>query len=527
MISTKFGNARVARAARSVNQRTITFDAAVVWEDTCGDRSNSAGFNGAKKRVVLIARAGWRRRRGAGRATSHALDPVHCWKLKECRSKEPAEVPTAHRRPYSGAILSFSNRFYEIRTGFERPFWVANISELFERLSYYAAFASLPRYLHESLHFGVERATSLAGLFGGLVWFLAAFGGALADRMGFRRALSLAYLILAVSYFLLGSIGSPWLAPVRDAMPLVVLVTLILMLPALGIALVKPSVVGTTARASKESVRSIGYSIYYTVVNIGGAAGPFLAGWVHQHFSVEKVFDMAAVSVFAMFFAVLLLFKEPRRSGEAHAESLGQVAKDFLTIASNWRFMLFLVIFSGYYIAFWQEFIILPLYIHNYVNANSNTEMLLMCDSLTVIALQMAVSILTQKMQPFRGIILGTLISGLAWVLLIVHPSVTMAVATLIVVAIGEIMQQPRYYEYISRLAPSGQQGTFMGFAFLPIGIGSLLGGWLGGFLIHHFGEVLHQPGLIWWPVTGVGVATAGVLWVYDRFVRLNTVGSK
>lgn len=416
--------------------------------------------------------------------------------------------------------MTFSKRFHEIRTGFERPFWVANISELFERLSYYAAFASLPRYLHESLNFGVERASSLAGLFGGLVWFLAVFGGALADRMGFRRALSLAYLILSISYFMLGSIASPWLAPVRNAMPLVVLVTLILMLPALGIALVKPSVVGTTARASKESVRSIGYSIYYTLVNIGGALGPLLAGWVHQHLSVEKVFGMAALSVFVMFFAVLLLFKEPRRSGEAQAETLGQVARNFLTVASNWRFMLFLIIFSGYYIAFWQEFIILPLYIHDYVNAKSNTEALLSWDPLTVIALQLVVSILTRKMKPFRGITLGTLISGVAWLLLILHPSVGMAVATLIVVAIGEITQQPRYYEYISRLAPAGQQGTYMGFAFLPIGIGSLVGGWFGGFLIHRFGEVQHQPALIWWAVTGVGVATAVLLWVYDRLVR-------
>jgi proton-dependent oligopeptide transporter, POT family len=418
--------------------------------------------------------------------------------------------------------LTFSQRFHEIRTGFERPFWVANISELFERLSYYAAFASLPRYLHESLHFDVEKAASLAGLFGGLVWFLAAFGGALADRMGFRRALSLAYLILATSYFLLGSIGSPWLAPVRHVLPLVVLVTLILMLPAFGIALVKPCVVGTTARASKENVRSIGYSIYYTVVNIGAAAGPFLAGWVHQHLSVPRVFDMSAMSVFVMFFAVLLLFKEPRRLDEAQTESLGQVARNFLTITSNWRFMLFLLIFSGYYVAFWQQFIILPLYIHEYVNPGSNTEMLLMTDALTVIALQMVMSLLTLKMRPFTGITLGTLISGLAWILLIFHPSVPMAVATLIVVAIGEITQQPRYYEYISRLAPSGQQGTYMGFAFLPIGIGSLVGGWYGGLLLHCFGEVLHQPSLIWWGVTAVGVVTAALLWVYDRLIRRN-----
>src|SRR5271155_1926247 len=150
----------------------------------------------------------------------------------------------AEVREAEGDALSFSQRLEEIRTGFERPFWVANISELFERLSYYAAFASLARYLHETLSFPTEQAASLTGIFGGLVWFLAAFGGALADRLGFRRSLSLAYLILSGSYFLLGSLGSPWLGPVRAAVPLFALVVVVLMLPAFGIALVKPCVVG-------------------------------------------------------------------------------------------------------------------------------------------------------------------------------------------------------------------------------------------------------------------------------------------
>ena len=199
--------------------------------------------------------------------------------------------------------MNVQERLAEIRTGFERPFWVANISELFERLSYYAAFASLARYLHEALDFPTERASGLSGLFGGLVWFLAIFGGAIADRLGFRRALSLAYLILAAAYFTLGSIGSPWLAPVRNAVPLGLFVGVILMLPALGIALVKPCVVGTTARASSPNVRSIGYSIYYTLVNIGGALGPFVASWVHRNMSVENVFRVSALSVFLMFFS--------------------------------------------------------------------------------------------------------------------------------------------------------------------------------------------------------------------------------
>src|SRR3954471_5810249 len=173
-----------------------------------------------------------------------------------------------------------------------------------------------------------------------MVWFLAIFGGAAADRLGFRRALSVAYLILAAAYFLIGSIGASWLAPVRNAMPLGIFVGIILVLPALGISLVKPCVVGTTARASKENVRSIGYSIYYTMVNIGGAAGPYFASWAHRHLGVENVYRVAALGVFAMFFVVILFFKEPRKAGDAPVPSLAQVARNFCTVVGNYRLVL-------------------------------------------------------------------------------------------------------------------------------------------------------------------------------------------
>jgi len=416
--------------------------------------------------------------------------------------------------------MSFSRRLQEIRYGFERPFWVANLSELFERLSYYAAFASLARYLHEALNFPIERAADLTGLFGGLVWFLAIFGGAIADRLGFRRALSLAYLILAGSYFLLGSLGAPWLAPVRNAVPLVALVTVVLMLPAFGIALVKPCVVGTTARASRENVRSIGYSIYYTLVNIGGALGPFVASGVHKNMSVENVFRVAAFSVFLMFFAVLLFFKEPQRSNEKQTASLSETSRNFSKVLGNPKFMLFLLIFSGYWIVYWQEFITLPIYVHDYISPTADTEKMLATGPLLVIALTVAVSVLTQKVAAFRAVILGTLISMVAFAIVALHSSVTAAYATLVAVALGELTQQPRYYDYISRLAPAGQQGTYMGFAFLPLGIGSFVAGRIGGRLLHHFGEVQHQPQRFWWAITAIGLATTLLLWIYDRVVK-------
>ncbi|HEY1402079.1 MAG TPA: MFS transporter [Terriglobales bacterium] len=460
--------------------------------------------------------------------------------------------------------MTFSERLQEIRTGFERPFWVANITEIFERLSYYGAFASLALYLQEKLNFSTEQTGTLTGIFGGMVWFLAIFGGAAADRLGFRRALSIAYLILAVAYFLIGSIGASWLAPLRNAVPLGLFVAFILILPALGVSLVKPCVVGTTARASKENVRSIGYSIYYTMVNIGGALGPYFASWAHRNLGVENVYRVAALSVFAMFFVVLFFFREPRKAGDAPPPSIAEVARNFCVVVGNYRlvlpvllvalllrtgtllypftvpwwvwvallllvlagisrFMWFLVLFTGYWIVFWQQYISLPGYIHGYINANADVEIILVTDGLTVICLTLAMNYLTRKIPAFPAVMLGTVITSLSWVILALRPTAWGAVLSLFVLALGEIIQAPRYYEYISRLAPAGQQGTYMGFAFLPIGIGSLIGGWFGGTLVHRFGEVAHRPALIWWSVTAVGLVTAALLWIYDRVVRTGT----
>ena len=419
--------------------------------------------------------------------------------------------------------MTFYERFEEIRTGFDSPFWVANLSEIFERLSYYAVFAVLARYLHEALRFPTDQSASLSGFFGTGVWVMAIFGGAIADRIGFRRALSLAYFILSCAYFLVGSIAAPWLDPVRAILPLELMVGIILFLPAFGVALVKPSVVGTTARASKESVRSIGYSIYYTLVNIGSFLGPFLAGWMHSRMRVENVFRLAALSVLLMFIVVLIFFKEPKGAADQPTTSLGQVARNLFTVLRNGRFVLFLLIFSGYWIVFWQQYLILPIYIHDYVDASANTALILIADPVIVITLTVAVNTLTRRISSFRAIILGTLITALGWLVVGLHPRVWTAVVALMIVALGEIIQSPRYYEYISRLAPAGQQGTYMGFAFLPIGIGSLIGGWFGGMLGHHFGEVTHQPARIWWSVTAVGLGTAALLWIYDKTVRKET----
>jgi proton-dependent oligopeptide transporter, POT family len=436
--------------------------------------------------------------------------------------------------------LALAQRLQEIREGFQPTFWVANITELFERLSYYGVNAVLAIYLNETLRFSQQQTGELIGFFGGVVWFLPIIGGTLADRLGFRRSLAGAYLVLALGYFLLGSLSSAWMAPLRNALPLAVVVQLILCVPALGPAIVKPCVVGTTARAASENVRSLGYSIYYTLVNIGGTLGPIVAFAVRRTIGIENVFRVSAVSVLLMFFGTIFFYKEPNRLVEKQVASFAQAFKNMFVVLGNVRFIVFLLIFSGFWVMFWQEFIALPLFIRGYVNPNADVDLLTTVDPLAVIFFQILISYMTRKARPFRAMTAGILIASLSWLILAVcdlswqiHATIRIgswslpiqglpvyAALALVILAIGEMTQSPRYYEYVSRLAPPGQQGTFMGFSFLPIAIGFVIAGRIGGRLVYYFGEVLHRPNYLWFVVAGVGVLTTMLMWIYDRVVK-------
>lgn len=416
--------------------------------------------------------------------------------------------------------LRLKDRLSEIRRGFEPAFWVANLTELFERVAYYGQAAVLAIFLHESLHLSTEQTGTLMGVFGFAVWFLPILGGSLADRFGFRKSLALAYLTLAAGYFLMGSLTAGWMAPLRQAIPLFWVVLLVLMIPALGPSIVKPVVAGTTARASTESMRSIGYSIYYTLVNIGGTLGPIVAFLVRRSLGIENVFRVSALFVFLMFFATLIFYKEPSRSGERSVPTIMAALRNMLVVLSNFPFVVFLLIFSGFWIVFWQEFIALPLFIRGYVNPNAKIDLLLSVDPATVILFQIVVSYLTRRIPAFTAMTLGILISSFSWLILLVHASTGFVIAALFILALGEITQSPRYYEYVSRLAPPGQQGTYMGYAFLPVAIGYLIGGKLGGYLVHYFGDVVHRPEQMWWPVSAIGFATALLMWIYNRLFK-------
>jgi len=418
--------------------------------------------------------------------------------------------------------LALAQRIEEIRSGFQRPFWVANFTEIFERVAYYGTTAVLAIYLSEQLHFSSELAGTLVGIAGFVVYGLAIVAGALADRFGFRRTLMCAYLVLTIGYFLLGSIESSWMAPLRHAIGDKWLVSIVLLVPALGPGMVKPCVAGTIARASTESMRSLGYSIYYTLVNIGGAVGPLMAWLIREplHLGMANVFRVSAASVFLMFWVTLLFYREPGRADDAKVESVWVAFTNIFIVLGNLRYVVFLLISSGFYIVYWQIFTSVSIFMRTYVDPHAAVDRILSLEAFTVIACQILVTYLTRKIPSVQTIAIGFLLAGLSWSLLAVHPTMFRLGVLLVILAFGELTQASRYYEYCSRLAPPEQQGLYMGYAFLPIAIGYGVAGKLGGRLLTVFGETPHRPADMWWVITAIGVATAALMWLYGRIVR-------
>jgi POT family proton-dependent oligopeptide transporter len=406
-----------------------------------------------------------------------------------------------------------------MRGAFHPTFWVANGMELFERLAYYGQTTVLSIYLRNHLHFSEIEAGQLSSVFNGLIYFLPIFAGTLADKFGFRKAFFVAFSVLCVGYFLIGTAGMKAFSGLYEGLPLFWVLIVFFILTAIGGSFIKPSVLGTVAVTSKPETKSVGYAIYYWLVNIGAAIGPLIAYLVRDRYGIEFVYVVSALSCALMFFVNLAFYKEVRDDSKGVTESLGTKLKNLFVVLSNGRFMTFLLVFSLYWIMFWQIFIIVPYYITDFISRDAPFEIIESADAWGIITLQLLVNFLTKRVPPRKAIIGGFAVSSLCWLVIAVHPTVWTIVAGLIVFSIGEMTQAPRYYEYISDLAPYGQQGLFQGYAFLPIAIAWFVGGTFGGWLYATFAKQSTHPNTIWFTLFTIGLLATFLMWIYDRLV--------
>jgi len=414
----------------------------------------------------------------------------------------------------------------KLKSGFQSSFWVANGMELFERLAYYGQATILSVFLRDHLKFDEVEAGQLSSIFGGLIYFLPVFAGALADKFGFKKAFSFAFFVLAIGYFLIGSTGMSAFSSWYSNTNLFPILSIILIFTAIGGSFIKPSVLGTVALTTTSETKSLGYAIYYWLVNIGGAIGPLLAFLVRDSFGIEFVYFVSAISCALMFVITLTFYKEPTAKIDEKKEDLATVIKNLITVVKNIKFMFFLMLFALYWIVFWEFFIVVPFYVSDYISPDAPIELILSTGAWTIILLQIPINRITKNITTPSAIMIGFVFAALSWFILYfsqitgITIGIGLIAATMFTFSVGEQTQAPRFYEYLADLAPKGQEALFQGFAFLPIAIAWLVGGTFGGWLYHNFGrKEVSQPEMVFLVIGLVGVTGAVLMWIYNKFL--------
>lgn len=413
--------------------------------------------------------------------------------------------------------MSFADRVQDIRTGFNKTFWVANTLELFERLAFYGSKAVLTVYLATKVGL-TEEAGSLAGFFNLILYSMPVVAGVFVDKYGFRKSLMACFGFFTVGYFLIGLAGVEFGQDIVGAIGKKPYIIGVLLLTAVGGSLIKPCIVGTVEKTSRPQVKSLGFSIYYTLVNLGGALGPILALNVREDLGIEYVLMMSSFTSLLLFLGTLFFFSEPEHhdGSESPNRTFAEVFGNMLQVFGNVRFMIFLVIFSGFWVMFWQTFYLFPFFVTQ-VLKYPRFELFETIGAWTIILLSIPISTMVKKLSPIIAMTLGFIIASTSWLLLIYSStSIPIAIAAMAMFAVGEATQAPRYYEYVGALAPKEQVGTFMGFAFIPVAIGSFTAGVLSDYLRHNYLEQTMNPQMMWIILSAIGFGSTALMLIYN-----------
>ena len=393
-----------------------------------------------------------------------------------------------------------------------RGLYFLAFTEAWERFSYYGMSALLVLYMVNQLllpghiehvaGFAVFRAalesvtgplttvalaSQIFGLYAGFVYFTPVLGGLVADRwIGQRNAVVLGALAMAGGHLAMGF--------ERSFLPALLLLVV-------GSGLLKGNIstqVGALYPAGDESLRTRGYAIFSTAINVGAVAGPLLCGFVAQTYGWDYGFGIAALFMLGGLATYLYGYRYlPARVARVRAQVAPLTAVQWKIVAAL-VVVMFIAIFQS--VSYYQIANILPVWIQQHVDLSVGSATIPIpwfqsIDSLASIA-AVPVLIVLWRHQAARGTEPGDLAkmgigaaiaaaSNLVLVLAIaaagdapVH--VIWPVLDCIGMGVAFIYYWPTLLALVSRAAPAQVNATMMGVAFLTLFVSNNLIGWLG-----------------------------------------------
>src|SRR6056297_465062 len=397
------------------------------------------------------------------------------------------------------------------RTSFSKVFWVANSLELFERFAYYGIYMGFGIYM-EHLGFSKGQLGIVQSIFLAFSYTIPIISGTFADRYGFKKVLIVSYLAYIPSILLL---------ILTESFSGIALTML-----SIGFAagIFKPLVSGTIRTVTDSTNKTLGFGIFYAMVNVGASFGPIIMGYLRA-ISWSYDFYAAAIGIGLGLIITIFFYKEPQR--EFKDITLGKKLKDIGIVLSDKKFALFLILLGFFFwLPFWAFFNLCALYIDknldtiqlyqnvktvlgpavaNFLSEPHNGTRKLLGETIShtgyvIMILQIFVSNIAEKFDGMKTFLFGLFISAIGMIVIgfakLTPPAVVLL--GIAIFALGEMLSSPRIQEYITWIAPKEKAGLYMGTNFLSTGLGGALSGITYTSLYGYFRSIGH-PDFVWY----------------------------
>lgn len=426
--------------------------------------------------------------------------------------------------PKTGLLRSFSKNF-----------WTVIVMEFFERGSYYGVMSVLSVYLilnsnEGGLGFSKESVGLIKSVITPLLYLLPILSGAIADRFGYKNTLFFAFIVMSLGYFLTSLVSS------------YVFVFASLLLMVLGAGFFKPIISGTIARTTDKTNSTLAFGIYYWSINLGAFLFPLILVPMLKQISWGLIFIMASIGTGWLFFLNAFVYKEPEKP--ASSKSVFEVLKGAVLVLIDFRFVLMIVIYSGFWVLYFQQFDTVLWYVKDYVDKTPinnfvngilsvfisnpdwkfDVEHVTVINAGTIILLQILVSNIVKNKKALPTMIIGILLGSIGMGILAISTHIFVFMAGIIIFSIGEMTAHPKFISYVGLIAPEDKKALYLGYTFLYGVIGSGVGGILGATLYVHFVDGLNQPSVLWIIFSMIGVLTIAGLLFYNKFLAPKNV---
>lgn len=388
---------------------------------------------------------------------------------------------------------------------FGRTFWLLNTIEMFERLAYFGIRAVVPLYIMQATEPGGLHLTAIHKGWIYMWWavfqsFLPIVTGGIADRYGYKRVLFFAISANAVGYVMMANLHDYY----GFFAGILVLAT--------GTAFFKPALQGSLAQNLTKANSSLGWGVFYWVVNVGAFAAPFIStlvlGKPHSLEGWQNLFYLCAAFT-CINLLVLLTFKDVP-SGADKTESPLAVLKRTIVNIFDPRLITWLLIMSCFWLMMYQLWDLHPNFITDWVDSSMVAahlpfdamwewgdrgkiqvpqQILLNLNAGLIILLMVPMSWVSGKMRTLSAMLVGMGVATLGVLVAGWTMSGWVFLAGVVFFSLGEMWTGPKKNEYLGLIAPPGKKGLYLGYVNIPVGIGVGIGSYFGGWLYDNYGE--------------------------------------